>query len=235
MIWEYGVQIDNETDVGNKIYVTKRPNIPAPEQRFEEKRIPGRDGTLTIYDGSIEDISIFIEFNFMGKPEEWFEIFRKAKKWLLKKGERTLSFGDDPAFYYIIKRARIETAERVCYEIGKFTAEFICKGTHFFCSGKREIDHKKLLDNPGIFSLPIYIITGEGTCTLTVNGKSVTANVAQNLTIDTERMISYREDGTLQNTAISGDYGDLYFQEGKNTITVTEGFECKVIPRWRCL
>ena len=235
MIWEYGVQIDDETDVGNKIYAVKRPNIPVPVQRFEEKRIPGRDGTLTIYDGSIEDISIYVEFNFMGKQEEWFDIFRKAKKWLLKKGERILSFGDDTDFHYIVKRARIDTAERVCYEIGKFTAEFICKGTHFYNSGKQKVDYKNILFNPGIFSQPIYKIIGEGMCTLTVNGKSITANVGQNLTIDTELMISYREDGTLQNTAIKGNYEDLYLHEGENKITITDGFECKVIPRWRCL
>lgn len=232
---EYAVQIGNETDVSNRIYVMRRPNVPSPEYRFTEKTIPGRDGTILIDEGSIEDIEFEIEFNFLGKPDEWFSIFRQAKKWLLQKGERELKFFDDPFFFYVIKKVTIETAERVCYEIGRFTAKFICKGTQFYDSGKEAFDYLTLQENPGIESHPIYMISGSGICTLTVNGNSVKANVSQNLTIDTERMIAYREDGTFVNTSISGDYEDLYLQPGENTVSVTSGFDCKIIPNWRCL
>ena len=59
------------------------------------------------------------------------------------------------------------------------------------------------------------------------------ANVGQNITIDTERMIAYRTDGAMQNTAVSGDYEDLYLLEGANQIVITSGFGLKVIPNWR--
>lgn len=82
---------------------------------------------------------------------------------------------------------------------------------------------------------PVYKITGEGNCTLTINGHPVTANVAQNLTIDTDKMVAYREDGTLQNTSVTGDYEDMYLWPGQNAITLTEGFTLTVIPNWRRL
>ena len=63
----------------------------------------------------------------------------------------------------------------------------------------------------------------------------MTANVEQNLAIDTELMLAYREDGTLKNAEVTGNYRDLYLQEGENEITVTSGFEMKVIPNWRRL
>ena len=47
--------------------------------------------------------------------------------------------------------------------------------------------------------------------------------------------MSYREDGTLQNSAINADYDALMLVEGKNSITITEGFELKIIPNWRYL
>ena len=72
-------------------------------------------------------------------------------------------------------------------------------------------------------------------CTLEVNGKSMTANVGQNLTIDTDRMVAYREDGTLQNTAVTGDYEDLYIPQGDVQILVSAGFDLQVTPNWRCL
>ena len=70
---------------------------------------------------------------------------------------------------------------------------------------------------------------------LTVNGKTMKATVGQNLTIDTERMLAYRTDGTLMNTSVTGDYEDLYLQAGENEISITSGFSLKIIPNWRCM
>ena len=89
--------------------------------------------------------------------------------------------------------------------------------------------------NPYYISHPDYIITGEGVCVLTVNGKSMRANTGQNLTINTDLMIAYRLDGTMQNTAVTGDYQDMYLKEGDNQISVSSGFVLKVIPNWRSL
>ena len=83
--------------------------------------------------------------------------------------------------------------------------------------------------------MPVYKITGNGGCTLTVNGKAMKATVGQNLTINTELMIAYRTDGTLQNGKVTGDYEDLYLLEGENQISITKGFDLKVIPNWRCI
>ena len=65
-----------------------------------------------------------------------------------------------------------------------------------------------------------------------MNGKEVSANVGQNLLINADLMQAYREDGVLNNTAITGDYEDLYLQEGLNKISVSSGFTAEVIPKW---
>lgn len=70
-------------------------------------------------------------------------------------------------------------------------------------------------------------------CTIEVNGKMVTANVGQNMIIDTERMVAYREDGSLQNTKMTGDYEDLYFRNGEIEVAVSVGFDLRIIPNWR--
>ena len=68
-----------------------------------------------------------------------------------------------------------------------------------------------------------------------MNGNVFTADVGQNVTIDTDRMIAYREDGELVNTSVTGDYEVLYLQHGKNTLSATSGFTVQVIPGWRRL
>ena len=60
----------------------------------------------------------------------------------------------------------------------------------------------------------------------TVNGK---------MTIDTDLMIAYNADGVNQNNLLTGDYEDLYLQEGTNAISLTSGFSVSVIPNWRVL
>lgn len=95
-------------------------------------------------------------------------------------------------------------------------------------------DQVKDTFNPYIECHPTYKIAAEGMCTLKINGKTMTANVGQNLTIDTDRMIAYREDGTLNNTKVSGNYEDMYLQPGNNKIEFYGG-NLKVIPNWRCL
>lgn len=93
---------------------------------------------------------------------------------------------------------------------------------------------KDVLWNQYLTCHPTYKITAEGMCTLTVNGNTMTANVGQNLTIDTDRMIAYRSDGTLNNTQVKGNYEDMYLLNGENEISFSGG-ELKVIPNWRCL
>ena len=116
----------------------------------------------------------------------------------------------------------------------EFTVNFICEGCQYSIEGQKEITASNLY-NDGYITHPIYKVEGEGECTLTVNGKAVKANVGQNLTIDTDRMIAYRTDGTMQNTSLTGDYEDLYLIEGENKVSITSGFVLKIIPNWRYL
>ena len=86
--------------------------------------------------------------------------------------------------------------------------------------------------NPFDEARPVYEIIGEGVCELTVNGSAMSANVGQNLTIDTARQCAYRTDGTAQNTAVTGDYTKLYLRTGENAISVSTGFTLRIIPHW---
>lgn len=234
-MWEYDIEYAESKAENHNIYIVRRPSIPAPKKNYSEYDIQGRDGLLYIDEETVDDIEIRVEMNFMGKQDEWFGYWRGAKKWLLQKGQNRLSFGDDTDYFYLVKKVMISEAERVCYEIGRFTATFFCYGYQYLQEGWRKYKYERRLYNPYETSHPSYFISGEGTCTLTVNGKSLSANVGQNLTINTEMMIAYRTDGTLMNTAVKGNYEDLYLKAGDNEIGITDGFSLEVMPCWRCI
>ena len=213
------------------IIPARRPSVPAPEIRVTETEIPGRDGVLVETDGCYGTITIPVEFNYLVPPEKWMDAYRKAKRWLTGSGWLVLE--DDQDYMYKVLYVKITDTERTSRRIGNFTAEFTCDPYAYLVSGQQEHSVTDVLYNPYMLSHPVYKITGEGVCALTVNGNTMSANVGQNITIDTELMIAYREDGTMQNTEVTGDYEKLYLQEGENTITVTSGFEVTVQPNWR--
>lgn len=217
-----------------KIYARERPSIPAARVRREGIVIPGRDGMVYQSDGTFEPTDIPVRFNYIGKETQWSERWRAAQRWLAKENAK-LRFSDDDGYFFWIDHVELDENERTTGRIGNFTATFTTRdGLYYLNSGLREHSKEEIQWNPYETSHPLYKITGEGVCTLEVNGNRMTANVGQNLTIDTDRMVAYRQDGTLQNTAITGKYEDLYLTEGEIDIGISTGFDLKIIPNWRC-
>ena len=229
----YNLSFKGENCAQYSIIPTRRPSVPAPKMRVKETEIPGMDGTLTEIDGTYENIVIPVEFNFLVPPDQWMDAYRKAKRWLTGTGE--LILGDDQEYYYKVLFCNITSTERTSRRLGNFESEFTCFPYAFLVSGKNEYSISEVEYNPYMLSHPIYKISGEGSCTLTVNGNTFTVNVGQNAIIDTDRMITYRVDGSMMNSDALGDYEGLYLKEGDNKISITSGFNLSVIPNWRTL
>ncbi|MDE7326226.1 MAG: phage tail family protein [Lachnospiraceae bacterium] len=210
-----------------------RPDMPCGGYVYDTKQIPGRDGSLLIRRNNLQDMEIPVDFVFLCRPEKWQKRFREAKGWLLS-GETELIFEDDPEMYYKVKKVSVGEVKRHAKRAGTFTASFLVEGAQYYIIGKKKVSYDKIPYNPGIESHPVFNIEGEGLCTITVNGKSVTVNVGQNAKLDTHRMLCYRADGTVNNTIMHGYYEDLYLKPGKNEVTVSEGFSVMVAPNWRC-
>ena len=206
-----------------------------PEKRITEITVPGRSGRLHIDEGTYEPIELIVQFNFCQKPNGWAEVMRKIRKWLLAEENQKLIFSDDPFCYYKVSHVRLEdNAERKMKRLGYFEAVFSCDPYTYGTNGDMEIGIPCTLYNDGEVAMPLYKIKGEGMCTIRVNNISVTANVGQELMIDVDRMMAYRGN-EMQNTAVSGDIGELKLVPGQNAIQITEGFEAVVVPRWRYL
>lgn len=229
------ILLDGESSMKNCIVVTRRPNFPAPKPRYKDIEVSGVNGSYVEFDGTYENIDVEIEFNYITDPSNWHNVWRKVKSWLLKGGQRELQLSDDLGFYYKVKKIILNTNEREFINSAEFSATFTISPYEYVINGKELYTAEQCKYNQYDVCFPNYIITGEGMCTLTVNGKSMTANVGQNLTINTELQLAYRVDGVAQNTAVSGNYNDLKLLNGENEISITDGFDLKIQPNWRCL
>lgn len=228
----YWIEYNNVKNTDFGVAVTTRPTIPAPEPRGDYVQIAGRDGELLITDHTYNNIVIDVALNFVRPPVKVAESYRKLKSWI--KGGGTLRLGDDSEVFYKVKMAQIVSPSRRGKLGMDAVAEFVCDPYAYFYSGLVPIG-AGVIYNPYDTSHPIYKITGEGLCTITVNDKTITANVGQNLTIDSDLFIAYRTDGTAMNTAVTGDYANLWLPYGRNNVSITSGFNLSIIPNWRAL
>lgn len=229
----YDIYLDNISCFGISLYPTKRPDIPAPQEKIKEYEVLGIDGKLYKKTGFYEDMEIPIEFNYWPKKESWFSAYARYKKILLSCRKLRLNENDD--YYFRIKKVTIGVNKRVSKNIGKFSVTFTVDPYYYLMQGLKKYPYSSVTYNQYDSCRPIYIIEGEGTAVLNVNGNECICNVGQNLFINTELMIAYKEDKTNQNTAVSCDYDDLCLVPGANTIEITSGFTLNVIPNWRVI
>ena len=227
----YDLEFNGTTASSLGVKVSYRPDMPTPEKTIEEIVIPGRDGALIEWDGTYADVEIEVDMNFIIPPDNWGYMFRRVKLWLSKTGN--LRFSDDPDYFYKVKNIVINTTERAVREAGEFTAVFRCDPYIYAKAGINEMNLSEAAYNPGAIAKPVYKIKGEGLCRLTVNGKTFSINVGQNATIDTDLMLAYRQDGKTMNADVTGDYANLWLQEGENTLSASANFTVTVITNWR--
>ena len=228
---KYFILYNDKTNLDVDLLVKKRPSKPSPIMKYEEVQVPG--GKTLYIEKGYKDIEIPVSFNFKSKkPTEWDKDFRIIKKWLLSKINNKLKFSDDLEVYYKVNKVTIDTPERVMKKIGRFNVTFTCEPYVYI--DEEEIELSTLLYNAYLISKPIYRIVGEGYLTFNINNKLIKANVGQELIIDTDKGLCYKE-GVVDNVALEGRYEDMYLLEGENTFNWSNGFEIYILPNWRCL
>ena len=227
----YYIIFNEKTNVDFNLKIPKRVSKPAPIMNFEEK--PVRGGKTLYVEKGYRDIEISVEFNFKTNTT-WDLDFRSIKKWLVNFKDNKLIFSDDIEVFYRVNKVVISSSERLLKRTGKFIVTFTCDPYVYLSDGEYEIGIDDYIYNDYLESRPIYRIVGEGFLTLAVNENVVKINVGQEVIINTELGLTYR-DGIINNVSLDGNYEDLYLVEGDNNFKWSGDFKIYVTPNWRCL
>ena len=212
------------------LIMTAPPLITHSEIYGEPRTIPGRDGSLFDSDTYRGDAVIKCSFALAASSTESdFESkIRAIYQWIDGTGNLVISDAEDA--HYEVKRAKIVTDSRIILNLGTIEVEFTCYPYKFLDSGDTGITSFPIT-NSAMKSKPLYKITGSGSGTLTVNGKTMSYTVDGTLYIDTRRFIAYDGSNNNKNNAINGDYAGLYLKTGSNTISASVG-TLTVYPKW---
>lgn len=229
------VIFNDTTDKEIGLNAIKRPDIPTPIQNIKEIPLDGRDGILTVNDGTYKNIEISVEYNFIDRID-FNNKSRAIKKWVSNIKDDKLQFSDDLDIFYIVKYCKIDDIQRIKKIKGKMKIVFVCEPYSYYKDGLEEIINPNIIyNNSFITAKPIIKIIAEGYVTLTINNKSVRFNVGQELLIDTKLEICFKE-GIANNISLEeGWYDDLHLYEGENIITWSGGssIEIILIPNWK--
>lgn len=227
----YTLTFNAETPEDHGVFLYDYPKISRAKQRYEVKTVAGAMGQLIEKESDVAYDNITIEVTLSVLHKKFSYRAEEVKNWL--RGSGRLQLSDMTDRFYEVLLIEQGDVERDLRRYGRCKVTFICFPYEFMEDGERIFYPSQLLHNAYDVAMPVYTITGNGDCTITLNGKSLTATVGESLTIDTRRMIAYKVRGGQQlNTAIRGDYENLWLPHGNLRLTATGGFTVTIQPNW---
>ena len=219
---------DSYLDYG--IVINKRPPAVRAERNVQEIEVPGRDGDMTIDDGTYKPITFPFTCTLLDTTN-----LDAVISWLDGFSDLILSWQNDRA-YKAKMINRIDIEQRL-ETLGEFPLIFkaqpfgyaLVNGLITLTTSPQTIVNSATKD-----SKPIVKVYGTGVINLTINSKLIAlTNVVDYVTIDAVLMDCYK-DTLLKNADMSGDFPIL--QVGSNTISWTGTVtKVEIIPNWRYL
>lgn len=229
----YNITFNGKSSESYGLVLSDYPEISYPQNRMETVKIPGKDGGIITGDMAYDDVLITCNFAVLANSgEEWNRKIRASKRWIREKVDERLILSDDTDYYFKVKKATVDNVTRELKRYSSLEVTFVCHPYKYVIGSSERIEPAKVMYNAYDESHPIYQIEGDGTCVLSVNGREMQANVNGSLVIDTERRIAFAREGKERNTAVTGDYEELFLCHGENVITISDGFLLKLAPMW---
>ena len=234
LINKYHIVFNNLSSNSLGLSVISRPNFSSLKKKYNEYEVLGREGKLYEFLG-YEDNVIEVKFNFCELNNINSKV-RLIKKWLNNIENNKLSFSDDPLVFYKVKKVEYENIERKLKIKGSFNLKFICEPYFYSFSSQEEIEIKNdetLINDGDFISKPIIKIEGNGEVNLNINGKPIKLNIGQEIIINSELELCYRESlKDMQNSQMSGDFPILDI--GENKISWDKNVKrLSIIPNYR--
>ena len=214
---------ESSSDYG--MVVAEAPAYERPKRKETIYTVPGRNGVILFQDDAWEDVprnyKVWLAEDGNDTLVEKVDAF---EAWLnSQNGYTRLEDNFEPDVYRLAYYSGGDGFSNNLTQYGEATLNFTCRPERFLKSGETPISvtNGTVIANPTKFvSKPlIHIEASNKTITVTINGKTITATVADYINRDCERMDAYRLAAENRNSMISGAFPAI--APGNNTVTIT--------------
>lgn len=231
------------TDYG--IVVSEAPVFERPNRKQTIIQVPGRNGSVIFPEDAWEDVvrsyNVWLSENvtedsggdksgYLVEYVDAFEAFLNSKK-----GYVRLEDNFEPDIYRLAYYSGGDAFSNEMTQYGRATLRFTCRPERFLKSGETPVSvtNGATLTNPTRFaSKPIiHIEASNETISVSIGGKTITAEVTDYINIDCERMNAFRLPVENKNDKISGSFPTI--PSGSNTIGITGSYtKVEITPNW---
>ena len=231
------------TDYG--IVVGEAPVFERPNRKQTIIQVPGRNGSVIFPEDAWEDVvrsyNVWLSENvtedsggdksgYLVEYVDAYEAFLNSKK-----GYVRLEDNFEPDIYRLAYYSGGDAFSNEMTQYGRATLRFTCRPERFLKSGAVPVSvtNGYTLTNPTRFaSKPIiHIEASNETISVSIGGKTITAEVTDYINIDCERLNAYRLPVENKNDKISGSFPTI--PSGSNTIGITGTYtKVEITPQW---
>lgn len=197
--------------------VAEAPSFEKPTKRTEVFTVPGRNGAVIFQDGSYEDTVRTYRAWIASDREEARETLadkvNALTAWLFSNsGYNRLEDSFEPDVFRLAYYSGTNDVSNELTQYGETTLTFTCRPERFLKNAETplEISNGDTIANPTRFSSkPLIYIEASGVVTVSINGASIEATVADYINIDCERMNAYRLPSENRNDKVSGTFPQI--------------------------
>lgn len=223
--------LDGENAASFGIRLQREVEFEAAEPNVETVKVPGRNGDLHYFDGAFENIKGTASCYCLDKDVSL--ITTSVNAWLMKSLDyRRLETLIEPQFFRLARVTHGATLKPRLNKLNAFDIEFDCKPFKYYKSGEeaKTFTEAGTITNPSAFAaLPLIVVHGSGSGTVTINGSTLTLTDCNEVTLDCETKDAYKGT-TNKNSTVSGTYPTL---EGTSEVSFTGGVtRLTITPRW---
>ena len=207
----------------NGLLISELAPISKPQVRTQVETVDGRDGDIVTPLGfSAYDKVIKIGLTYDYNIDDIISFFNS---------EGVVVFSNEPDKYYRFaiyeqidfeRLIRFKTAE-VTFHVQPFKySDSEAEKTYSISGSPSSI---QVRNSGNIYSRPTITFIGSGVIAVSLNGSQVLSmdlgETTQAIIINSEKMNAYGLDDTLLNRLVSGNYDNIKFKVGVNTISMT--------------
>lgn len=226
-----GVIVYGGVDSSNYgIVVGESPAFERPNRKQTIVQVPGRNGSVLFQENAWEDVTrtynVWLDEDIANNKSLADKVNEYQAALNSLTGYQMLTDNFEPDVYRLAYYSGGDQFTNEMTQYGRANLRFVCRPERFLVSGASavEVDDGDTLTNPTPFaSKPlIHIEASNETISVSIGGKTITAEVTDYINIDCERMNAYRLPVENRNDKISGTFPTI--PSGSNTIGITGNY-----------